>query len=359
MAQGDTRPMSGLPAWIITVDRIGNITQARGLAEALDLRPEMKLIAPRGLYAMLAPFGPPAPSERFGEPGSRFAPPWPAAAIGIGRSAVPYLRAVKRAAGPKTFAIMMMDPRFFHRDFDLVWTPEHDRRRGAGVVSTRFALHGFDPDRLDRLRAELPESVMALPSPRVTVVLGGRNKVFRYPAADHARLEGALRSLARLGCSFLVTPSRRSHRELLDAVQRGTDGAARIVWDGTGENPYATFLAAADLLVVTGDSANMTSEALATGRPFYVFVPAGAGGKFGLLHQELFATGSARPLPDIVKELEFWPAQSIYATDVIAREVERRWLLARRLKHLSADDPSSPARPRPSDPVAGRRRSAD
>ena len=76
-------------------------------------------------------------------------------------------------------------------------------------------------------------------------------------------------ALARLGASFMVTPSRRTHKRLLDAAREATSESPRIVWDGEGTNPYPGFLANADLLVVTADSVNMTGEAAATGRPVW------------------------------------------------------------------------------------------
>jgi mitochondrial fission protein ELM1 len=322
--------MAGLAAWVITRDRAGNLSQARGLTEALGLVPEIKLIAPAGLAQLLAPYGSPPRAEHFGKPGTRFAPPWPPVAIGIGRTAVPYLRAIRRAAGATTFSILLMGPRAYQSEMDVVIVPNHDRREGANIISAPLAMHSFSPTRLEALRARLPRDVTALPSPRVTVVLGGRNKAFRYPPRDHARLARALASLTWLGCSFLVTPSRRSHPELMDAVLEGTTGAPRLIWNGDGHNPYPEFLAAADLLVVTGDSASMTSEAMAAGRPLFIFVPEGTPGKFARLHAALFATGVARPLPDTVQALELWPAQAFFATDVIAREVERRWRLTSR-----------------------------
>jgi len=324
MIEARDRPMAGLATWILTVDRIGNITQARGLAEVLGLDATLKLIAPRGIAAAIAPFGWPDRHDRFGVPGTPLGPPWPAVGIGIGRRAVPYLRALARAH-PGVFTIMMMDPVFFYRDFDVVWVPEHDGRQGKDIVSSPFAMHGFSPERLAALRADLPAAIRGLPGPRVTVVLGGRNKQFAYPPEDDRRFAAALASMARLGCSFLVTPSRRSHPELIEAVRAAIAGRPHVFWDGQGENPYGTCLAAADQVVVTGDSANMTSEALATGRPVYVFIPSGEAAKFARLHEALFATGSARPLPETVESLDVWPASPIYGTDVVAREIEGRW----------------------------------
>jgi mitochondrial fission protein ELM1 len=329
MTEARDRPMAGLATWILTVDRIGNITQARGLAEVLGLDATLKIIAPRGIAAAIAPFGWPDRRDRFGVPGAPLGPPWPDVGIGIGRRAVPYLRALARAHGG-IFTIMMMDPNFFHRDFDVVWVPEHDGRSGRDIVSSPFAMHGFSPERLAALRAELPTFVRELPGPRITVVLGGRNKQYAYPPEDDQRLARALTSMAKLGCSFLVTPSRRSHPELLEAVRGAVAGRPHVFWDCQGENPYGTYLAAADQVVVTGDSANMTSEALATGRPVHVFIPSGEHGKFARLHETLFATGVARPLAATVETLAGWPASPIYGTDVVAREIERRWLTRQR-----------------------------
>jgi hypothetical protein len=44
-------------------------------------------------------------------------------------------------------------------------------------------------------------------------------------------------------------------------------GVPHFVWDGTGENPYYAFLAAADAIVTTEDS---VTEAAGTGKPVYV-----------------------------------------------------------------------------------------
>lgn len=327
--------MAGLDAWIITVDRIGNIVQARGLADALGLRAEVKLI-PQTLRAwMTAPFGPVPASERLGQPDAQFPRPFPTVVIGIGRAAVPYIRALQRHGGRRIFSLMLMDPRFHRGAFDAVWVPAHDDYSGDNAIRSLFALHSISPSLLDGLRADLAREIKALPVPRVTVVLGGRNKVFRYPPSDHRRLAQSLGSMARLGASFLVTPSRRTHPDLLDAVRGGTQGAPRLVWNGDGDNPYRQYLAAADFMVVTGDSANMTGEALATGRPVYVFEPRGWGpfrfrGKFRRLHEALYATGNARPLPDNLDRLEPWAARPVFAADEVAAAVEQRWLAQRR-----------------------------
>lgn len=319
------RPLAGRRGWIITDDKAGMQVQARGVADALGLDWEGKEVAPTGLWRLAAPFGPPDPRDRFGEAGSLFAPPWPDVAVATGRLSIPYLRRLGRLAGHRTYTVVLQDPKTSGRTADLIWVPEHDRRRGPNVITTLTAPHGFSPERLAVLARERPEWLADLPGPRVAVILGGKNAVYRFTEADDDRLEASLASMARLGASFLVTPSRRTHQRLLQAVLRATEGRPRFVWDGTGSNPYPAFLAHADRFVVTGDSVNMTGEPLATGKPVWVFEPSGGSAKFARFHQSLRQRGYTRALPEPVTSLDSWHYEPLDAAAVIARAIEARW----------------------------------
>ncbi len=317
------QPLAGLRGWLITDDKAGMQVQARGVAEALGLDWELKEVAPRGFWRFAAPYGPPDPRDGFA-PGGSLAPPWPDVAIATGRLSIPYVRTLKRRAGVGTFTVVLQDPKTLASTADLIWVPEHDRRRGANVITTLTAPHGFSDDRLASLRASVPAAIATLPGPRVAVILGGKNAVYKFTDADDDRLEASLASIARLGASFMITPSRRSHQRLIRAVERATQGAPRFMWDGTGENPYPAFLAHADYFVVTGDSVNMTGEPLATGRPVYVFEPSGGSAKFRRFHESLRRYGATRALPVEVKNLEDWSYPPLDSAVEIARAIEQR-----------------------------------
>lgn len=325
--------LNGARAWLISDGKAGMVTQLRGVADALGLDYEMKEVHPTGLYKALAPWGPVSPSVRIGEPGSLFAPPWPEIVIATGRASIPYLRTIRRKAGPGTYAIVLQDPKSGENIADLIWVPAHDKRRGVNVITTPTAPHSFTAQRLEELRAQIPAAILSLPRPRVAVVLGGKNAVYRFTEQDHERLETSLRSLSNKGVSFLVTPSRRSHKQLVDAAEAGTRRAPRLVWDGTGDNPYADFLAAADAFIVTADSVNMCGEACATGKPVYVFTPSGGSDKFRRFHEALRKYGATRDLPERLDALGKWDYTPLDAAAFIAKEIEQRY--ARRKRMLS------------------------
>jgi len=311
--------------WVITDGKIGMDVQVRGVADALGVNYIVKHVRPRGVFALAAPWGPVDPAERFASPGSPFAAPWPDLALATGRASIPYVRALRRRAGKATYTVVLQDPRTGDSTADLIWVPAHDKRRGPNVITTLTAPHSFSPAKLSQLRAACPPLIADLPKPRIAVILGGDNGVYKFTPADDARMNRSLTTLAALGASFMVTPSRRTHPGLLSAVEAATAGHPRIIWDQHGENPYPQFLAHADLLVVTADSVNMCGEACATGRPVYVFAPTGGSAKFARFHSALSAAGATRPLPDTFNSIEYWNYAPLDSAGQIAAEILKRW----------------------------------
>ncbi len=324
------RLLAGARAWLISSGAAGMDVQTRGVAQALGLDYEMKRVEPKGLWRFAAPWCPISPSERFGEPGAQFAPPWPDIAISLGRGGVPYMRALRRRAGNATFTVVMQDPKTGTGSADMIWVPEHDRLRGPNVFTTLTAPHSFTARRLAELRRSMPAAIAALPRPRVSVVLGGKNAVYKFRDEDDVRLARSLASLGQLGVSFLITPSRRTHERLRRVVEEATRPFPRIYWDGQGPNPYGDFLAHGDLFIVTADSVNMVGEACATGKPVLVFSPSGGSAKFRRFHTALEAHGATRPLPSEFTDIPQWSYVPLFSDDEIAREIERRWVASGR-----------------------------
>src|SRR5262249_21918233 len=144
----------------LTDGKIGMEVQCRGVADALGLDYVHKQVTPNWLSRLLSPWMPPR-FERLGSKGS-------------------------------------------------ILAPEHDRLRGANVITTTTAPHSFSQARLSQLRHTMPTAISALPAPRVAVFLGGPSGAYTFTGADQRQLAGALASLEALEVSFLITPSRRT-----------------------------------------------------------------------------------------------------------------------------------------------------
>jgi uncharacterized protein len=317
-----TPMFEGRAAWVFSDGKAGHEAQCLGVVEALGLIPEVKRTNLGGLYKLTAPWGPLPPAERPDAHGGQ----WPLFAFATGRTTIPYIRAVRRRAGLQTYTVILMDPKTGANSADLIWVPEHDRRRGANVTTTLTAPHRFSPARLDTLRAAMPFGIAALPSPRIACLIGGPNGDYRYTDTDEERLVSSLRAIADGGAGLMITTSRRTPERLGARLKEAVAGKAVIFWDGEGPNPYADFLAHADAFVITADSVSMTCEAAATGRPIFLFTPTGGSPKFDRFHAGLAAYGATRPLPGPGEALSTWDYKPLHSAETIAAEIRKRWL---------------------------------
>jgi len=134
----------------------------------------------------------------------------------------------------------------------------------------------------------------------------------------------ASRMAATTGGSLLVTTSRRTGDAagtLIDAI----DAPSRIFRWGEGggdDNPYHGYLALADAVIVTGDSASMCSEACAGTGPVYIYAPkALTVAKHGRLHADLYEQGYSRPFAGAF--VRWTPPPLTAAVDVAAAIRER------------------------------------
>ncbi|MGA2792942.1 MAG: mitochondrial fission ELM1 family protein [Roseiarcus sp.] len=308
---------------VLSSGKAGHEANARGVAEALGAPYAVRVVAPRALFARLSPYGPLDPKDRPGRAGSIFARPFPHIVIACGRVTVPYIRAIKRAAGEHVFTVFLQDPRHSRARMDLIWAPDHDGLAGGNVMSTLTSPHPFSAARLAAARAAPDPRIVALPAPRAAVILGGPSGAHDFAPRDVARLVAAAAAIAGAGYSVMATPSRRTPPELAAAVRSGLGGAPAFVWDGAGANPYAQILAHADAILVTGDSVNMVGEATATGAPVHVFEPSGgSGGKIARYIDALERLGAVRRFGGRIERFSYEPIDS---SRTIAREIARRF----------------------------------
>jgi mitochondrial fission protein ELM1 len=312
-------------AWIVTDGKAGDEAPCIGIAEALGLEPSLRRVAPRIPWVWAMPWGPVDPREAASRTGSPVAAPFPDLLIAAGRRSVAYLRHVRRRSGGKTFTLMIRDPRTGPGTADLLWVPEHDALRGPNVLVTPTSPHRVSSERLAAARRAPPAVLSMISAPRVAVLLGGDSRHHRFTPKDMAHLISQLTALTERGFALMVTASRRTPQNLRDQVFQLARQTRGYAWDGTGDNPYISMLALADLIVATADSTNMIGEAAATGTGIYVFEPSGGHVKITSLLDRLRGLGITRRLEGELEPFSYSPVDS---TPMIADAV-RKALAAR------------------------------
>ena len=319
--------------WVVTDGRRGIENQALGLAEAVaritpltierriaPLRDDWrKDLAARLRAPALADLA--APDGLQGKEGD--APgPAPDLWIGCGRASLPYSERAKAWFGDGLFVVQAQHPRRPLDAFDLVVPPRHDGLEGPNVVPILGAPNRISADWLADGRAAFDAFAAPPPAPRLAVLVGGDSKRHRLDDAALATLLSAIDAARAQGWSVLVTTSRRTPAFAVDALRtRLADAPDALLWtsDADGPNPYAAFLAAADVVLVTADSANMITEAATAGRPTLLAPMRGDDGKLTRLYEALEAHGALRRYSGA--PLEAWPVTPLAETDRAAAAI--------------------------------------
>jgi uncharacterized protein len=280
--------------WVLTDGRPGHISQTLGLAETLTPAPIVKRIALRAPYRELSPFLGWGGGQALTADSAAIVSPWPKLVITSGRSAIPVALAIKRKTGGRTPVVNVQDPGWLRSRFDLIVVPEHDELTGPNIITTVGALGRITPAQLSAAAEEFSPSLSHLPRPRVAVLIGGANAVFQTPSEVSHEIGRHLAAIAARGMGLMVTFSRRSGPEMEGIIRNALADTGAVIWNGEGPNPYFAYLALADVILATEDSASMVSEAATTGKPIYTLPLKGGSPKFSRFHNAMRARGITR-----------------------------------------------------------------
>ena len=322
----DAAPAAEPVVWVLHDGKAGMRSQALGLAEATGFAVIEKPLTVRKPWAWLPPQLWFAPLRGVTDRGWPLAPPWPDLVIGCGRNTAMPALAIRRASGGRTIAAQVQDPGVGRGEFDMMFVPEHDRRRGPRMFMTGAALHRVTAARLEAERRRFP-ALEDLPRPLLAVLVGGSNRAYRLTLARLGEVAAAVAAAVReRSGSVVVTPSRRTGAEGVALFREMLAGVPAEIWDGTGDNPYYAYLAIADAVLVSADSVSMISEAAATGKPVHVFdLEPRFGGrgdaKFTRFHAAMRAAGIVRPFAGRIESWSYPPPDDTARAGAALREL--------------------------------------
>ncbi len=284
--------------WVISDGRHGIENQALGLAQAMRRHPPIstqpaiikrKIIGSDPSFARLPP-----PLQLLKRPRPKhysLAAPYPDITIGCGRQAIAPLRLIKKHS-PGSFTVYIQDPRSSYTHFDLIIAPEHDRLVRPNAVSILGAPNLIAAETLAAAKRAFQDQFQSIAAPRAAFLIGGSSKRRIMSADITAAHIKAAQNLMDSGHYILASLSRRTETAARQSWQAFAAANPAHIWlyDGArdnGPNPYAAFLAYADIICVTEESTNMLTEACTAGAPVFRLPMGGQAGKFTMLYDAL------------------------------------------------------------------------
>lgn len=324
-------PLMAAPTvWVLTDPVTGHASQSLGVAEALGWPFQTRAMHYRPWAKLPGLLGPARLCGLARASRAALAPPWPDIVVATGRRLGGVARWLKRRAasdGKRVFLAQMMDPVHGRDDFDLIAAPEHDALAPRdNLFVTLGAPTRVSPARLAEAAAAWQARLDHLPRPKIALLVGGDAGRRRFTPAQAAELGQRASALAQAaGGSLLITTSRRTGEAAAEALSKAVAVPAYVHrWAPEGENPYYAFLGSCDALVVTGESVSMASEAVAAGKPLFIYAPRDlVKPAFRRFHEALYQRGLARPLADGAV-LDGASTQGLRTAAAIADEIRRR-----------------------------------
>ena len=176
--------------------------------------------------------------------------------------------------------VTVLDPgRFFRSRYNVVIMPRHDARpdteKRENIAVTDLAPNLIDTEVISGWREKSPADGVS----GIGLLFGGDNAHFIFTEERTKFVaEGIKKAAGHAGRRLFVTTSRRtplSSENVLKEVLDVEDDKIKFVSgaEDTDENTVEKLLAASGVVVVSGESISMVSEAVASGIPVLVFMP--------------------------------------------------------------------------------------
>ena len=257
--------MGKLKGLLLTEGMHGMISQAEGLAKALDLEFIHEKIEINNFWKLLPPKITPITNFVFqNQLNYEFN-----IVISCGRKSVIPSIYLKNKLKNKIMNIHIQDPKVSLSNFDFVVVPEHDKIKGENVLTSKGAIHYLTIDELDQNENYLKKRINTQKK-IVSFIIGGPNKYYDYneKAVDEIFFK-IKNNFLQKNYQLIVIPSIRTPKNIIQKTQSYFD-KDQIIIPNVDKKAYLSSLKLADHIVVMCDSTSMISEAAITGKPIYV-----------------------------------------------------------------------------------------
>ncbi len=259
--------MRKLKALLLTEGMHGMISQAEGMAKALNAEYSHKIVRLSFPWNLIPPKFTPVSQIILKDKIYITNDEIPDLIISCGRkSVIPSIFLKKKNS--KIFTIHIQDPKVSLKNFDAIVAPEHDSLKGDNIYTSKGAIHYITEVEIKNARQYLVHKINS--EKIVSLILGGPNKYYSFSHDQIINIFNQIKSIfVSNGYKVIVIPSMRTPKEIID-LAIGEIGSCGYVVNKVDKQAYLSAYALANYVVVTCDSTSMISEAATSGKPIFI-----------------------------------------------------------------------------------------
>ena len=311
--------MTKLKGILLTQGMHGMISQAEGLAKALDIDFTHHTVELNNFWKMFPPKITPISQSVYKKIDHENFD----IIISCGRKSVIPSIHLKKNSNKKVFNIHIQDPKVDLRHFDFIVAPEHDSIKGQNVISTKGAIHYLTENEINENKDYLNSFIKKDERIIWTLIMGGPTKYYDYSTKNINEIFKTLSELSKKhNFQLVVIPSMRTPANIIQYAKEYFGDDHTVIMD-VDKKAYLSALAIAQKIIVTCDSSSMISEAALTGKPIYVasILPKKNDKrfqKFRNLFREL------NIIKNLGEEIEDWNYEKLDETNRVANIIKQK-----------------------------------
>ena len=258
-------------AWCLTDGSAGMISQVRGLAEALNVNYELKVVKLNFPWNKLPVNLLPLSNMMFKNLSDfNLASKAPDILISCGKRSIYASLFIKKKSIKRVFSIHIQNPRVNTNNFDIVVAPSHDNVVGHNVITTDLAINHITPKLLDKHAEKMKDSFGSIQKPICTVFIGGKSRNYKFDQSNVIELAKTLdKVMNNNNVQMFIVFSRRTDEFIKDYLKKKYS-KQNIVWEGK-ENPYLALMHYSKYLICTSDSVSIISESVSAKKPVFIY----------------------------------------------------------------------------------------
>ena len=311
--------MSKLKGILLTQGMHGMISQAEGLAKALNLDFTHHRVELNSFWKFLPPKLTPISQNVYKKINQNEFD----VIISCGRKSVIPAIHLKNTANKKVFNIHIQDPKVDLNHFDFIVAPEHDSLNGQNVINTKGAIHYLTENEINENKDYLNTFIKNDERKIWTLIMGGPTKYYDYTNKNMKNIFTILYKLFKKhDFQLVIIPSMRTPVNTIHYANEFF-GENHTIIKKVDKKAYLSALAISEKIIVTCDSSSMISEAALTGKPIYIasILPKKNDKRFQKFRNLFRQLNITRNLGE---EVEKWNYQKLDETNRVANIIKQK-----------------------------------